>query len=232
MKWNLLVVDDDQERTEQIADWFGPVHYNVYRAHSGPEGLEMARAVRPDIVLLDIVMPEMGGLEVLQHLKGDPATAPIPVVICSFRADDVEGLQTLMKAGFREGADYVVARKWGLPALEQVVVKLLSRTAGTRFVESAGHVLRLGEGCAQVWFDDQPRQLAPLEAAVLEHLYNCGGEASHVEEIAEAIYEGPVDVGSVYKIIGRLRERIEPDPSRPIFVVTVRGHGYKLAMKV
>jgi len=233
MQWKLLAVDDEQERTEQIADWFDPRHYEVIRAHSGREGLEKARSQRPDIILLDIGMPGMDGQAVLQHLKREPATARIPVVIFTVKADEVEGLQTQMRAGLREGAEYVVARKWGLAALEQVVVRILSGASQDRIVQRGDHELRLGEGCAEVWSLGSHRRLPPLEARVLEYLFSHAGEPCHPTQIAEAVYEdegeGEQDPGRVYKLIQHLRKRIEPDPEAPIFIVNVRGHGYKLA---
>jgi DNA-binding response OmpR family regulator len=233
MRWKLLAIDDEQERTEQIADWFDPRLYEVIRAHSGPDGLEQARKVRPDIILLDINMPGMDGQAVLQHLKREPATARIPVVIFTVKADEVEGLQTQMRAGLREGADYVVAHKWGLAALEQVVMRILSEVSQDRVVQCSGYELRLGEGCAEVWALGSHRRLPPLEARVLEYLYEHVGEPCHPDQIAEAVYGDEdwdeQDPDRVYKAIQRLRKRIEPNPEAPIFVVNVRGHGYKLA---
>lgn len=234
MRRTLLAIDDEPERTEQIADWFDPRLYEVIQAHSGEEGLAVALHLRPDIILLDIGMPGLDGLKVLQHLKSEPATARIPVVIFTVKADDEEGLRTQMRAGLREGADYVVARKWGLAALEQVVLRLLSAAGPDRSVQRHGHELRLGEGCAEVWLDDSHRRLPPLEARLLEYLYGHVGERCHPDDIAQAIYndeaEDRRDPSRVYKLVQHLRKRIEPDPKAPTFVVNVRGHGYKLAL--
>ena len=233
MRWKLLAVDDEQERTEQIADWFDPRRYEVIRAHSGPEGLEKARNLRPDVILLDIGMPGMDGLAVLQHLKRETATASIPVVIFTVKADEVEGLQLQMRTGLREGANYVVAHKWGLAALEQVVMRILHGESQDRVVRCGECELRLGEGCAEVWIQGRNSRLPPLEARVLETLYSHVGEPCHPAQIAAAIYAdeagGEQDPARVYKLIQRLRKRIEPNPKAPTIVVNVRGHGYKLA---
>ncbi|HSJ55018.1 MAG TPA: response regulator, partial [Anaerolineae bacterium] len=189
MRWKLLAVDDEQERTEQIADWFDPRHYEVIRAHSGEEGLEKARSLRPDVILLDISMPGMDGQAVLHYLKREPATARIPVVIFTVTADEVEGLRAQMHVGLGKGADYVVAHKWGLAALEQVVMRILSEAGQERIVQRGDYELRLGEGCAEVWSLGNHRRLPPLEARVLEYLFRHAGEPCHPNEIAEAIYE-------------------------------------------
>jgi DNA-binding response OmpR family regulator len=228
--WKLLVIDDEPERTEQIADWFEAIdhEYAVIRAHSGEEGLQKANDLQPDIILLDIVMPGMDGHEVLLRLKRSKATQSIPVVICSFRADEEDGLKELMVRDLREGADYVVARKWGLLALEEVVKKLLSSSARQEVIRVRGNELKLGEGCKKVWVNGQEVKLTPLRARVLAHLHGKRGQACHVNEILDQVYGGVGDANSVYKIIDQIRQKIEPDPRNPIFLANEKGFGYKL----
>jgi DNA-binding response OmpR family regulator len=225
--WKLLVIDDERERTEQVADWFGCIDCKVIRAHSGWEGLRAAEEAQPDLILLDIVMPEMDGHEVLLRLKRNPDTARIPVVICSTRADELDGLKDLLRTGLREGADYVVARKWGLPALEEVVRKLLASHEPSDAVRVGVHELRLGEGCTEVWLDGKHQLLTPLEAKTLAYLDSRRGQACRLEEILNAVYENDGETTYVYKIVARLRDKVEPNPKNPIFIENV-GRGYKL----
>jgi DNA-binding response OmpR family regulator len=228
--WKLLVIDDDPDRTEQIADWFEAIdgQYVVMRAHSGEEGLRKASDLQPDIILLDIVMPGMDGHEVLLRLKRNKGTQRIPVVICSFKADEEDGLKELIMTGLREGADYVVARKWGLLALEEVVRKLLPARDRQEVIRVGGNELKLGEGCKEVWVNGREVKLTPLRARVLVYLDGKRGQACHVDEILDHVYGGVGDANSVYKIIDQIRQRIEPDPGRPVFLVNEKGFGYKL----
>lgn len=230
--WKLLVIDDKPDLTEQVADWFNPIGFEVIRAHSGKEGLQKAQDTQPDIILLDIVMPEMGGHEVLLRLKRDMSTVKIPVVIYSFKADELDGLQDLLRTGLREGADYVVAKKWGLPALEEVIRKLLTPPEQQLNTIKVGmNELKLGEGCIEAWVNAAPVRLTPLEAGVLAHLNSHRGQPCKVREIADNVWQDKVAVGDetrVRRIIARLRDKIEPDRSQPIFIVTVTGFGYKL----
>ena len=227
----LLVIDDEPERTEQVADWFAPLGYEVIRAHSGKEGIRIAKELQPDIVVVDIIMPEMNGHEVLIRLKRDQATARIPVVIFTVTGEEPDRLQDLLLRGLREDADYIIVKKWGLSSLEAAVERLLRKVAPSSKICVGDDELRLGEGCVEVWVNGEHKRLAPLEARVLAHLNDRRGQLCNVRDIADNVWQDKVAVGDetrVRRIIARLRDKIEPDRSNPIFIVTVKGFGYKL----
>jgi len=227
--WNLLVIDDEPERTEQIADWFRPIGFEVMRAHSGLEGLRQAREQRPDAILLDIKMPGMDGHEVLLRLKRDPLTISIPVIILSFIANEVDELAELTKSGLREGADYVVAKKWGLPALEEVVRRILAPLERSPVIRIGAHELRLGSGCVQLWVDGVKKELTPREATVMAYLNDHRGEVCSLDSILDTLCKpGTGDESLVYKTIGRIRDKIEPCAASPIFILSIKGSGYRL----
>jgi DNA-binding response OmpR family regulator len=229
--WKLLVIDDEQERTEQVADWFNATGFEVIRAHSGKEGLQKAKDAQPNVILLDIVMPEMDGHDVLLRLKRDQALAKIPVVIYSYKAEELDGLRDLLRTGLREGADYIVAKKWGFAALEEVIQKLLRPTEHQRQIRAGCHELRLGDRCIEVWVDNKPIRLTRYEAGVLAHLNEKRGQPCSVRDIADKVWQDKVTLGDemrVRRIIERLRDKIELDRRTPAFIVTVKGFGYKL----
>jgi DNA-binding response OmpR family regulator len=227
----LLVIDDEPERTEQVADWFVPLGYEVIRAHSGREGVQKAKELQPDIVVVDIIMPEMSGHEVLIRLKRDRVTTRIPVVIFTITGEEPDRLQDLLLRGLREGADYIIVKKWGLPALEAAVERLFKKVNPPPRIRVRGYELTLGEGCVEVWVNGNRKRLAPLEAKVLAYLNDCRGQPCNVREIEDNVWRDRQVVGDenrVRRIIARLRDKIEPDRSNPIFIVTVTGFGYEL----
>jgi two-component system alkaline phosphatase synthesis response regulator PhoP len=226
--WKLLVIDDDSERTEQISDWFEPIGFEVARAHSGKDGLQKAREGKPDIILLDILMPGMDGHEVLLRLKRDPITANVPVVILSFKADELDGLQELMRSGLREGADYIVAKKWGIQALEEVIRRVLALPERPQSIKVGVDELILGPGYTEVWVNDVKKTMTPMEARVLAYLDEHRGETCSVKTILDSVFDGIGDASSVYKVIARIRRKIEPHKGRSTFLHNVKGHGYRL----
>ncbi len=101
----VLVVDDDPVIQGLLRVNFEMEGYEVIVAGDGVEGLERARSERPDVVILDVMMPRMDGLEVARQLKGDPATAPIPIVLLSAKAQQID-----VRAGDAAGADAYVTK--------------------------------------------------------------------------------------------------------------------------
>lgn len=226
--YKLLVIDDEPERTEQVADWFNSIGFEVIRAHSGEEGIRKAKELQPDVVVVDILMPEMNGHEVLIRLKRSQVTARIPVVIFTITGEEPNRLQDLLLRGLREGADYVIVKKWGLPSLEAAVERLLKKVHPPSKIRVGDYELRLGEGCIEVWVNDEHKRLTPLESRTLDYLSSRRGHLCHVKEILDAVYDGVGDNSCVYRIIERLRKKLEPNPKNPIFIVNVKGFGYKL----
>jgi len=225
--WKLLVIDNEEDRTEQMADWFGAIGFAVIRAHSGPEGIRKAEETEPDIILLDYMMPGMDGHEVLLRLKRKPATKSIPVIICTTKADGLEGHKDLIQLELAEGAEYIVARKWGLPALEQVVKKALALPE-QQVIRVGKDELKLEEGCTEAWVNGKQRELTQLEARVLDYLNSRRGEPCHVNDILDAVWGGVGTPNNAYKVIRALRQKLAPPSGGSVFVVNVKNHGYKL----
>jgi len=172
----------------------------------------------------------MDGHEVLLRLKRDPLTASIPVIILSFTADEMDGLTELTKSGLHEGADYVVGKKWGLPALEEVVRRVLAPLERSPLIRIGTHELRLGSNCTQLWVDGVKKELTPQEARVMAYLNKHRGEVCPIDSILDTLCKpGTGDESLVYKTVRRIRLKIEPRIASPIFILSVKGSGYRLA---
>ena len=230
----LLVIDDDEDRAEQVRDWFKPLGYEVFEAYSGSEGIEKAKEIHPDLVILDIFMDEMDGHEVLTRLRRDASTAIIPIVFFTHKGEEDAQLVDVIHRGMNENADYIIVKKWGMLALQPVVERLLRKKIATSRISVEDHELILAEGCYEIWLDEEQRHLTGLESRVLDFLREMDGSPSSVQEISRGAWPDPddeLDDGErVRRVISRLRKKTEPVPSNPIFVVTVPGgFGYKLA---
>src|SRR5262245_26374255 len=101
----ILVVDDNENVTRMTARMLGGLGYEVMTAFDGPTALTLVASRRPDVILLDIMMPSMSGLEVLTRLKRDPATASVPVILLTAKSQDDDVL-----TGYKEGAEYYITK--------------------------------------------------------------------------------------------------------------------------
>lgn len=238
----ILVVDDDPDFCEQLADWFEPLGCRVLQAHSGSDGLRVARSQRPDALILDIRMPGMDGYEVLKTVRDDEALAGIVVVVFSVTG---EVLDKRIRS-LRLGADHILPKTENLLELEAVVRRELERRHSRRPTRaSASNVTPLpSRALPTLSYDaddvvvclDGQRQdvrLTPLEARLLACLWQHRGRLVTRDMIAEEVYDDAalpdaVSDQAIDRVVGRLRHKIEPDVKAPVYIVTVRGHGYRL----
>lgn len=238
----ILVIDDDPDFCEQLADWFEPLGCRVLEAPSGMEGLRLARSQRPDALILDIRMPGMDGYEVLKTVRDDETLAGIVVVVFSVTG---EALDKRIR-GLRLGADHILPKTENLIELEAVIRRELERRHPRRPVREPGADVRdTSTGALRllsydvdeviVYLDGQPRdvRLTPLEARLLACLWQHRGRLVTRDMIAEEVYNDAalpdaVSDQAIDRVVGRLRHKIEPDVKVPVYIVTVRGHGYRL----
>jgi len=226
MNAKILIVDDDPD----LIDWLGyslrRLGYTVLTAPNGPTALRLFQAEAPDIVVLDMIMPEMSGIEVLCAIRRQSQT---PVVLLSSAADEdhvVEGLSN--------GADdYVVKpfRPRELKARFDALLRRsndLARTRAKSLRPLAFGDLRLDPRAREVTVSGTPILLTPTEFEVLEYLLVNQGTVLHLNDILVNVwgYDADQQEDVVRLAISRLRRKIEPDPAHPRYIFTVPGHGY------
>ncbi len=112
MSQRILIVDDNEDVIQITASFLVAKGYEVDTATDGAQALERIAARRPDCVLLDVMMPRMSGIEVLNHLKDDPATATLPVILVTAKSRDADVLE-----GYKEGADYYITKPFSAQQL-------------------------------------------------------------------------------------------------------------------
>lgn len=219
----ILVVDDEPALVNTVQAYLEREGYTVYTALDGPAALKAARAFRPDLIVLDIMLPEMDGLEVLRRLRQE---SEVYVLMLTARAGETDKI-----VGLTVGADDYLTKPFSPRELVARVKAILRRGRGAPKGEPAliFHRLRLDPEARQVWKDDQPVELTPIEFDLLYALARHRGRVLSREQLIEQVwgydYYGDERVVDVH--IGRVRKKVEDDPSNPTLIVTVRGAGYR-----
>lgn len=229
----VLVVEDDQAIRETIAFNLQRDGYEVATAEDGVAGLDAARAERPDLVVLDVMLPRMSGLDVCRLLREE---TPIPILMLTARdaeADVVQGLEL--------GADEYVTKPFSMRELRARVASLLRRDRMSRDAGPAADAttngdevlvagrLQLSVARHELLKDGEPVSLRPREFGLLEFLMRNPGQAFTRDVILEQVWglTYPGETRTVDVHVRWLREKIEDDPSRPEHLLTVRSVGYK-----
>lgn len=222
----VLVVEDDPGIAEGLKLNLALEGYAVRVAGTGPDGLELARHWQPALLVLDLMLPLMDGMQLLRTLREEGNQ--VPVLILSARGDETDRLR-----GFRLGADDYVVKPFSLPELLARVAAMLRRSgrpaapAGARW--SFGEIV-VDAGTHEVRREGEPVALRPREFDLLVALLRREGRVATRTELLEEVWRYEPDVVSrtVDVHVVELRKKLEPDPSRPRHLLTVRKTGYRL----
>lgn len=223
----ILVIDDDQEirRAVRLSITLQVPEWQVIEAHDGPEGLAQIAQESPDLVLLDLSMPGMHGFDVLKELR---LTSAVPVIFLTVQDDELAKVR-----GLELGADDYIVKPWGHLELLARIRSVLRRTTGQ--AQPAERPYRSGElaidfAQRRVTLAGQPVRLTNTEYRLLEVLAQNAGRVVENDMLLQRVwgYEGGDEVESLKVLIYRLRQKIEPDPAHPRYLLTERGVGYWL----
>jgi DNA-binding response OmpR family regulator len=224
----LLVIDADLEHVQRLIAVFEPAGYHVVTAADGLTGLQIAQDHRPDLVILDLVLPGLDGYSVCRGLR---KWSDVPIIILSDVDSELHGI-----ASFALGVNQFVAKPFHPGELLARVRSLLywhahrDREAASTVLE-AGSV-RVDVSRRQVWFDSQERSLTQKEFDLLVYLMQHPGQILSRRELLDQIW--PSSSQSTPRTIDVhirwLREKLETDPSNPALIETVRGTGYRFTM--
>ncbi len=228
----ILVVDDDHDVAQSIELALRRRDFRVTLAHSGVEALKTLRRYRPDLVILDVLMPGMSGFDVCRRLRADPNTAHLPIVFLTARGQEQDRIE-----GLRAGADDYLGKPFNLEELIlRVKAVLRSVDQGPAQARPRGLVaggLRLDCRTFQVTTAERDGVLlTPTEFDLLYHLMSNAGHVFSSDRLLQEVWDFPYDTGStdlVRALIKNLREKIEPDPRSPKYVRTVPRHGYTIS---
>jgi DNA-binding response OmpR family regulator len=228
----ILVVDDDRDVAQSIELALRRRDFRVTLAHSGVEALKTLRRHRPDLVILDVLMPGMSGYDVCRRLRADPNTAHLPIVFLTARGQEQDRIE-----GLRAGADDYLGKPFNLEELILRVKAVLRRVEGDA-VETERAKLSVGD----LHLDCQTFQvttaeaegilLTPTEFDLLYHLMSNAGQVFSSDRLLQEVWDFPYDTGSTDLVrahIKNLREKVEPNPRAPKYVRTVPRHGYTIS---
>lgn len=223
----ILAVDDEPKMTRFIRLNLELEGYRVSEAADGIEALRKVRDELPDLVLLDVMMPEMDGFETLEHIR---ETSNVPVIMLTVKGEEEDKVH-----GLELGADDYVTKPFSARELGSRIKALLRRTETSSLAEKS--VVRIDDRLSidfqrhEVWVDGAPIKLRPTEYRLLYHLVSNAGWVMSHETLLSKVW-GPEyrdEIQYLRLYINYLRQKIEVDPAEPRYILTERGVGYRFA---
>lgn len=223
----ILVVDDDKNLVRLVQSYLQQAGYDVLTAYDGETALRLIRSERPDLVILDLMLPDHDGWDITRMVRSDTNLARIPIIMLTARIEDTDKI-----VGLEIGADDYITKPFNprevvarvravLRRLNDEPVQARQIQIGTLFMDVHRH---------EVQIDNEPIEITPTEFELLRLLMENPG---HAFTRLELIEKGPgyTYVGMERAIdshIKNLRKKIEPDPSNPTYIQTVYGVGYRM----
>lgn len=232
-KFKVLIIDDEEDITDILDTVLKREGFsNIYIANNGTDGIELFKKVNPDIVLLDIMLPDISGYDVFNELRKD---SQIPILFISAKMEEVDRL-----LGFAIGADDYITKPF---SAKEVAFRLKARLKTFDNVVTNKNIkenkiikfgdIEINEETGEVYKSGKLLELTAKELKLLIYLVNHPNRILSKETICNEVwgedffgYDNTITVH-----IRRLRKKIEDNPSKPKYLITVIGLGYKLVMK-
>lgn len=218
----LLIVDDEPTILETVETKFRKEGFSTFTADSAEEGMRLFRRVKPDLVILDIMLPQRSGYDFCRAIRRDSQT---PIIFLSAKADETDRIK-----GLELGADDYVVKPFNLSELAARVKAILRRATGepVKEVVERGN-LRIDPRSHEAWLEEQPLNLSPKEFALLYFLARNAGQVFSRDALLDRVWgrDAFVSARTVDVHIRWLRTHIEEQPQSPTRLLTVRGVGYK-----
>jgi two-component system alkaline phosphatase synthesis response regulator PhoP len=225
-KKKILIVEDKKELVKLIAFHMTTAGYEVLSAKDGIEALEVCKFNKPDLLILDIMLPRIDGWEVCRRLRQGPQTSNIPIIILSALSDIDDKLKS-----FDLGCDDYVTKPFSPRELVVRVKRVLDRS---EIKPTYPKTIRIGT--LEIDLEDmsvkrnsQEIVLTEKERGILKFLVNSSGKVLTHSEILDEVWgqDNIVEYGNIDVHITHLREKLEKDPENPQLIKTVKGEGYK-----
>lgn len=222
----ILLVDDEQSVQELLSYPLRKDGYEVVQARDGKEALELFGESEFDLVVLDVMMPRMDGLECCRRLR---ASSPVPIIMLTAKSEEVDKI-----VGLELGADDYITKPFSVRELRSRVKALLRRSAMAREPDDGEGVieegaLRIDPLKRTVTVDGEPVELTFVEFEILMALAGSPGRVWSRDQLLGQVWGGSDyrDPRTIDVHIRHLREKIEKEPASPEYLLTVRGVGYR-----
>ena len=218
----ILLIEDDSDLFQLLKYNLEKEGFHFAGAQTGKGALEFCRQERPDLVILDIMLPDSNGLDICRNLRADPELAHIPVIFltaCSSETDRIVGLEL-------GASDYIVKPFFIREFIARVKIQFRRQTRPAAWLQ-AGPLI-LDPATCRVTLNGAALTLTATEFRLLEFLMASPGVVFSREQIINAVWGHNRDISgrAVDVYILRLRQKIEPGPADPLFIRSVRGFGY------
>ena len=218
----VLVIDDEPAIVETIEAKLRKEGFTVFTADSAEEGMRLVRRVKPDLLVLDIMLPQRSGLELCRAIRRESST---PIIFLSAKAAESDRVR-----GLELGGDDYIVKPFNLNELVARVRAVLRRASGDQLPEivERGN-LKVDPRRHEAWIEGRPLELSPREFALLHFLMRNAGQVFSREVLLDRVWGKDAFVSSrtVDVHVRWLRTRVEVDPNEPERILTVRGIGYK-----
>jgi len=227
MSQRILIVDDDKQIVRLVRAYLEQAGFQVFTAYDGGIALHIIRRERPDLVVLDLMLPDQDGWDITRTIRADPTLAGTPIIMLTARIEDADKI-----VGLELGADDYITKPFSprevVARVRAVLRRAVSGPAKPRVLQLGSLVMHLDQH--KVLVDGQLVDLTPTEFDLLRVLMENPGYALTRSELIEKglgyTYEG-LD-RTLDSHIKNLRRKIEPDPANPTYIETVYGVGYRL----
>jgi two-component system phosphate regulon response regulator PhoB len=223
----ILIIEDERDLQTVLEYNFRQAGHEVLQALRGEEGLRLAREHHPDLVCLDLMLPDSSGLDVCKTLKRDPATKDVPILMLTAKGEEIDRV-----VGFELGADDYVTKPFSVRELLLRIQAILRRTAAEPETPSLIEfgALRIDRDAHRVWVARQEIQLTALEFKLLVTLHERRDRVQTREVLLDDVWgiQADITTRTVDTHVKRLREKLGAAGE---YVETVRGVGYRFAAK-
>src|SRR2546430_16289512 len=218
----IVLIEDD-------ADLFSLIQYNLEKdgfafagSQTGRGAIDLCRREKPDLVILDIMLPDSDGLEICRAIRSHPELSHIPVIFLTARAAETDRI-----VGLELGAnDYVVKPFFVRELIARIKLQFRNQVTPSRVLEAGG--VELDRTSCQVRVNGSPLALTATEFRLLEFLMNRPGVVFSREQLLKAVWgqDRAITDRAVDVYVLRLRQKVEQDPASPVLIHSVRGFGY------